>query len=285
MTGQIHYGTSSWSEKSWLGVFYPRRTPAGQFLTHYAQRYSTVEADVTYYRVPDEKLVDGWNKKTPDGFCLSAKFPRSIVHGGDGARPNPEALLVLDKVGEDLEQFLVNMGRLGPKCGPLILQFPYFNRQVFPSPVPFLERLDGFLAELPDHFRYGVEIRNRWWVSHPLLEILRKHRTALVLVDLAYMPHPARLAQSMDLVTTDFLYCRLIGDRKAVEERTDTFDRVVIDQTNRLEGWSTLLRKMLDRVHEIYVYANNHYAGHGPATIDTLRDMVEDTANDTVDDG
>ncbi len=99
------------------------------------------------------------------------------------------------------------------------------------------------------------------------------------------MPHPATLAQNMDLVTTDFLYCRLIGDRKAVEERTDTFDRVVIDQTNRLEGWSTLLRKMLDRVHEIYVYANNHYAGHGPATIDTLRDMVEDTANDTVDDG
>jgi uncharacterized protein YecE (DUF72 family) len=272
--GRLHYGTSSWSEKTWVGPFYPRGTPPGSFLTHYARRYSTVEADVTYYRVPDARLVEGWDRKTPDGFILSAKFPRSIVHGGAGARPDAEALLVLDRVGEDLEEFLMNMGQLGPKCGPLILQFPYFNRQVFPGPEPFLDRLDSFLAGLPADFRYGVEIRNRWWVKPPLLDILRRHRTALVLVDIAYMPHPAKLAESLDLVTTDFLYCRLIGDRKAVEERADGFDKIVVDQTQRLEGWSALLQKMLDRVHEIYVYANNHYAGYGPATIDTLQDMV-----------
>lgn len=272
--GRLHYGTSSWSEKTWVGPFYPRGTPPGNFLTHYARSYSTVEADVTYYRVPDARMVEGWDRKTPDGFILSAKFPRSIVHAGDGARPDSETLLVLDRVGEDLEEFLMNMGQLGPKCGPLILQFPYFNRQVFPGPEPFLERLDSFLSELPADFRYGVEIRNRWWVKQPLLDILRRHRTTLVLVDIAYMPHPAKLAESLDLVTTDFLYCRLIGDRKAVEKRADGFDKIVVDQTQRLEGWSALLQKMLDRVHEIYVYANNHYAGHGPATIDTLQDMI-----------
>lgn len=271
----IHYGTSSWSEKTWLGKFYPPGTPPGDFLTLYAQRYSTVEADVTYYRVPDERLVDGWNRKTPDGFTLSAKFPRSIVHGGAEAKPDPDKVLVTKEVGEDLEKFLTNMARLGDKCGPLILQFPYFNQQVFPGPGPFLERLDTFLAELPDTFRYGVEIRNRWWVKQPLLDLLRRHRTALVLVELHYMPHPASLDKDLDLVTTDFLYCRLIGDRNAVESRTDRFDKIVVDQTENLQRWNTLLRKMLDRVPDIYAYANNHYAGYGPETIDTLANMVE----------
>ena len=48
-------------------------------------------------------------------------------------------------------------------------------------------------------------------------ELLRRHRTALVLVDLNYMPHPADLAQRFDLFTTDFTYARLIGDRKAID--------------------------------------------------------------------
>ncbi len=36
---------------------------------------------------------------------------------------------------------------MGPKCGPLVLQFPYFNRQAFSSPGPFLERLDLYAAK------------------------------------------------------------------------------------------------------------------------------------------
>ena len=84
-----------------------------------------------------------------------------------------------------------------------------------------------------------------------------------------------QLGGSQALETTDFLYVRLIGDRKAVEKRTDHFDKIVIDQTERLRGWNALLRKMLERVPDIYAYANNHFAGHAPATIDTLRDMID----------
>ena len=81
------YGTSSWSEKSWDGVFYPPHMPPGSYLEHYASQFDAVEADVTYYRVPDAKLVDGWAHKTPPGFTLCAKFPGSITHGGKEAAP------------------------------------------------------------------------------------------------------------------------------------------------------------------------------------------------------
>ena len=272
--GRVLYGTSSWSEPSWKGVFYPKGMKAGDSLVYYATRYPTVEADVTYYRIPTAQMTDAWERKTPAGFILSAKFPRSIVHAGEQARPDPAGLLVPEQVWPDVEEFLAAMGRLGPKCGPLVLQFPYFNRQVFSSAGPFLDRLDMFLGRLPDRFRYAVEIRNKAWFGEPYLAILRRHRCAPVLVDLSYLPHPAALVRDLDLLTTDFAYVRLIGDRQAVEERTETFDRIVVDRTSRLRHWAALIRSMQERVATTLVYANNHYAGHAPTTIDQLAGLV-----------
>jgi uncharacterized protein YecE (DUF72 family) len=268
--GRLWLGTSSWSEKAWKGVFYPPGLPPGEQLTYYATRHDTVEADVTYYRVPDENLVRGWDRKTPPGFRLSAKFPRSIVHGGDGPRPDPERVLELDRVGDDLREFLRSMSLLGEKRGPLVLQFPYFDQQVFPALGPFLQRLATFLDALPLGPRYAVEVRNKAWVGVPLLECLRERNVAFVLVDLAYLPHPSVFARRYDLVTADFAYARLIGDRKRVDSRTDTLDHVVLDQGRRLEAWSRTLADLLQRVPEVHCYANNHFAGYAPATVDDL---------------
>lgn len=268
--GELLHGTSSWSEKSWAGSFYPAGLAPGEQLGHYATRFRTVEADVTYYRVPDARLVQGWDAKTPADFVLSAKFPQSIVHGGKEAAPDPARLLVREHVGGDVERFLEAMSLLGPKCGPLVLQFPYFNQRAFKSIEPFLERLDAFLEDLPAQFRYGVEIRNKHWIDEPLLAVLRRHKVALVLVDIGYMPHPADLARRHDLFTTDFSYARLIGDRKAIDALTDRFDRIVVDQSERLSQWAELLRAALTRLPRIFAYANNHYAGYAPETIEDL---------------
>ncbi len=276
--GELQYGTASWSEESWEGVFYPKGTAPGDYLTYYASQFTTVEANVTYYRIPSREMVSGWDRKTPDDFTLAAKFPRSIVHAGKGPRPDAGVLLDPDKTGGDLEQFLEAMDLLGAKCGPLVLQFPYFNKQAFTSSAPFLARLDLFLAGLPDRFRYAVEIRNRNWLTADLCDILRSHRTALVMTDLSYMPHPADVAKQIDVVTTDFVYGRLIGDRKAIDAVTTTFDRVVLDQTSRLRRWADLLGKLLPGVNAAFLYANNHYAGHAPDTIREVAAMIERSA-------
>jgi len=272
--GKLLYGTSSWSEPSWVGPFYPEGTRPGAFLTHYATQFPVVEADVTYYRVPDQAMTQRWRERTPPGFLLCAKFPRTIVFGGEGRKPDPDAVLEPDRVAKDTADFLEAMGVLGDRCGPLVLQFPYFNRTAFPEAGPFLDRLDRYLDALPDAFRYGVEVRNRGWIGRPLLDLLKRHGAALVLVELPYMPHPASLAKRLDLVTTDFLYARLIGDRKATEAKTKTFDRVVLDQTASLNRWADLLQRVAARVPRTFVFANNHYAGHGPATIRDLAKLV-----------
>jgi uncharacterized protein YecE (DUF72 family) len=160
-----------------------------------------------------------------------------------------------------------------------VLQFPYFNQKVFTAPGPFFERLDAFLGALPGDFRYAVEIRNKSWIARPLLELLAARKVALVWVDIAYMPHGADLARTLDLFTADFAYLRLIGDRERIEQASGgCFDRIVVDQSARLERWAGLLRESLARVPETFAYANNHYAGHGPATIRELAELVKRTS-------
>ncbi|MFN0009060.1 MAG: DUF72 domain-containing protein [Planctomycetota bacterium] len=272
--GRFLYGTSSWSEKGWIGPFYPAGTRPQDMLGFYATQFGTVEADTTYYRIPSREMVRGWRTKTQEGFLLAAKFPRSVVHGGEGAKPDEKSILVWEKVGGDVERFLDVMGELGEKCGPLVVQLPYLNQTAFAGLQSFLERLEPFLDRLPDGFRYAVEVRNKSWIGEELLGALRQRRMALVLVDLSYMPHPADLAERFDLVTADFTYARLIGDRAAVEAKTETFDRIVIDQGSRLDRWAELLRDLLPRVRETFAYANNHYAGFGPETIRDLARRV-----------
>lgn len=271
----MRLGTSSWSEKSWVGAFYPEGTQPADFLAYYATRFPAVEADVTYYRVPSVSMVRGWARKTPPDFKLSAKFPRSIVHCGEGPAPDATKLLVESHTARETAAFLHAMSALEGRCGPLVLQFPYLNREAFAGLGPFLERLNGFLGRLPQDFRYAVEVRNKAWLVPALTEVLAAHRVALVLVDLLYMPHPADVAERLPVVTTDFIYARLIGDRKKIDKLSGKrFDKLVFDQRPRLERWAELLREVSADVPDSFVFANNHYAGHGPATVAELAALV-----------
>lgn len=272
----VRFGTSSFSEASWVGPFYPPGTKAADFLRVYATRFDTVEVDATYYAVPSARTVDGWAEKTPDGFLLSAKFPRAIVHGGEESRPDPAKVLVPGAVAGARDAFLATMRRLGPRLGPLVLQFPYFNRTAFPSVEPFLERLDAFLAALPRDLAYGVEVRNRAWVGAPLRDLLARHRASMVLVDQAWMPHGDEVAGRLDPVTGDVVYVRLLGDREAIEKLTTTWDREVLDHGDRLARWADLLVSLAARGVRTLVYVNNHYAGHAPATVRRLRALYEE---------
>ncbi len=276
MVKPLRWGTSSFSEKSWVGPFYPPGTKPADFLTWYATQFDTVEVDATYYAVPDERTVLGWERKVPATFTLCAKFPRTIVHCGEGSTPDPSKVLASPEARDETTLFLERMRLLGAKCGPLVLQFPWFSRRAPLAAPEFVERLGTYLEALPEDFRYGVEVRNRDWIGPELLDVLRAHRTAFVWSELVNMPHPADLAERMDIGTTNFAYARLIGDRRAVDRATKTFDRTVLDKSSDLLRWASLITTAQSRASEIYVFANNHYAGHGPGTIRELRGLVEE---------
>ena len=58
-----------------------------------------------------------------------------------------------------------------------------------------------------------------------LLDILRKKRMALALIDHPWMTPIAQLVGKFDVVTADFAYIRWLGDRKGIEEKTKNWDK------------------------------------------------------------
>ncbi len=75
------------------------------------------------------------------------------------------------------------------------------------------------------------------------------------------------LKQKFDLVTADFAYVRWLGDRKGIEKQTTMWDKTVIDRREDLTNWVELFRQFVSRNLKVFAYANNHYAGHAPATV------------------
>ncbi|MDJ0976654.1 MAG: DUF72 domain-containing protein [Planctomycetota bacterium] len=273
----VRFGTSSFSSKDWVGPFYPQGMQPGAFLTHYAKHFDAVEIDATYYAVPRARIVDGWVDKTPDGFAICAKFPRSIVHAGRKATPDPARILMPDATYDDRDDFLRVISRLGDRLDTLLIQFPYFNRKVFPSPGPFLERLDVFLRDLPkEGFSYAVEVRNKAWLKPEFAAILAKHGVSSTLVDQAWMPHGDRHVEQIETHTGPVQYVRLLGDRKKIETVTKTWEEEVLDHGPSMERWARLLAAFMQQGRRTLVFVNNHFAGHAPTTVRRLRSMYAD---------
>ncbi len=245
-----------------MGSFYPATSKPKDFLPLYARRFDTVEIDSTFYRIPAARTVEQWRERTPPGFTFAAKVPQSITH---------EKMLV--DVEQDMAAFLRVMDLLGDKLGPLMLQFPYFNRQKFRSLDFFLERLEPFLERLSKDYRWVVEVRNRNWLSEKLYAALRRHGVALALVDHAWMPRPAEVFETADPLTANFAFVRWIGDRKGIEEQTKVWDRTIIDRSGDLREWVKILTGVARRVDIMFAYANNHYGGFAPDTIELFRSL------------
>src|SRR2546430_2412725 len=125
-----------------------------EFLQPYSRAFRTVEIDSTFYRIQTSSMVAGWRNRSPAGFVFAAKIPRVITH----------QKLLKDSEAE-LLRFLRVMEPLGDKLGPLLFQFPYFNKNIFASREQFDKVLRPFLASLPKGFRFAIEIRNKNWIS------------------------------------------------------------------------------------------------------------------------
>jgi uncharacterized protein YecE (DUF72 family) len=113
-----------------------------------------------------------------------------------------------------------------------------------------------FEKDLPT-IRLVVEIRNKAWLDKRLTDLLREYNVALALTDLSNMPRPWEVKDGLDLVTADFVYVRWLGDRKAIEAQTTTWDKTVIDRTEDLKNWTALFRQFLSRNLKVYAYAKS----------------------------
>lgn len=256
----LRLGTCSWTAKGWEEAFYPPKTKSTDYIAEYAGRFSSVEVDASFYGVPRDSTLIKWREATPDGFVFAAKAPKEITH---------DRFLVGCKPA--LKHLLASMEILGDKLGPLLFQFPYFAQRTGVDINLFLEKLALFLPLLPESgFQFAVEVRNKQWISPPLLDLLGTHNIALALIDHPWMSRPKSLFKQIELHTAPFLYIRWLGDRKGIEKKTKVWKEVVDNKDDCTAEWVPPIQAALEQQLRVYGYVNNHYSGYAPHDVEVL---------------
>ena len=129
-----HVGTSGWSYPSWKPGFYPAGTDAKQFLTYYAERFSTVELNTTGYRLPAEEQFARWAEQAPVGFTFAPKLP--------GNRPRIVA------------EFAARVRMLGDRLGPTRVSLKSARDEGM---------IELILGSLDPDFRVAFDLEHESW--------------------------------------------------------------------------------------------------------------------------
>jgi uncharacterized protein YecE (DUF72 family) len=194
-------------------------------LAYYVERFTTVEINATFYRMPNAKTVAGWAAAAPAGFTYVLKAPQRITHFGR-----------LRGVDEPLRYFCDAARSLGDRLGPLLFQLP-------PNFKKATDRLCEVLALVPAEFRVAFEFRHESWFDDEVYALLRARNAALCVADTEDGTTPA-------VATADFGYLRL----RAVEYTDDELRRWIATIDTVGAGWS-----------DAYVFFKHEDSGSGPA--------------------
>jgi len=246
LSARLRVGCSGWGYDDWLGGFYPEGTPKSDYLKLYANTFDTVEIDSSYYRIPQPAMAANWRRTVPDGFLFTAKFPKKITH---------EKKLV--QVEEPLSWVYKSMSELRDRLGALVVQLPPSVKYA-----THLEPMKEFLGLLDTKIRHAIEFRHKSWFRDDVYEMLRAKNVAMAWTENQYVTSPP-------VVTADFVYVRLVGERD-IEE----FKETVKDRSREMREWYANLEKKAGDAKQVFVFFNNHYAGFGPASVNEFRRLA-----------
>jgi len=296
VSAPVRIGTCSWADDALVTHWYPKDVPARERLPWYAERFSTVEVDSTFYRVPDEKMVQGWADRTPAGFVMHVKafglmtrhpvplerIPPDLREGmpvdarGRVDRPPREARAAVFRAFLDALDPLRSAGKLG---GLLFQLPPYIVYK--PSSLEYLE----WAAEQLGDDRMLVEFRHRSWFEDDVVpEVLRwleERRMAYVTVD-APKVDAGNVPKTVVAATAPTAYVRFHGRNAATWNKrgggaAERFDYLYTE--DELREWVEPLRELSGAAEEAYAFFNNNNQTNGaaqaPAGAQLLRKLLE----------
>ena len=231
----IRIGTSGWNYTQWRGSFYPSDMRPAGMLAYYAARFSTVEVNNTFYRMPRATVVEGWAAAVPAGFSFVLKAPQRITH-----------FARLRDVDDPVRFFCDTARLLGPRLGPLLFQLP-------PNFKVDTGRLADLLALLPPDLRAAFEFRNPTWFTEEVYTRLAARNAALCIADNDEGATPA-------VATADWGYLRLRATGYTDED---------------LRAWLATMHRIGERWRDAYVFFKHEEKGTGPALGARLAKLVE----------
>lgn len=287
---QIFIGTSSWKYQGWIGQIYSRTryTTRGRFseqrfnkecLAEYAETFPVVCGDFSFYQFPSP---DFWSKlfgSAPSTLQFAFKVPEHVTvkqfprHPRYGPRAGSDNSTFLDASLFE-SGFLDLLAPYRPRVAALIFEFGTFSRQTYADTAAFLRQLDPFLAALPRHFRYAVEVRNPEFLEPDYFACLRSHAVAHVFNAWTRMPEIGRQMNLHDAFTADFTLTRALlrrgrGYEQAVAKFTP-YTHVQDPNPETRQALRLLIANARRRHEPSYIFVNNRLEGNAPETIEAI---------------
>jgi uncharacterized protein YecE (DUF72 family) len=241
-------------------VFYPPRLPAGDWLPHYARTFDTVEANGTFYKLPERETFERWRTLTPPGFTLTIKASRYLTH-----------LKRLIDPAAPLERMFQRALALGPRLGPVLYQLPPRFNCNLDRLTTFFEALPRRAADVPTGdeepkrprtppLRHAIEFRDPSWYAPGVFALLARHRVALCL-------HDKTGSEWLGDPVGPFVYLRFHGTSGHYSGSYP--DAALAEWAARLRGWRAA---GLD----VYAYFNNDVGGAAVKNAQTLIRLTTD---------
>lgn len=217
----------------------------------YSKVFDTVEIDSTFYAIPPESTIRGWDERTPPGFKFSLKLISEITHKKR-----------LRDCRSELSSFIDRARLLGDKLGVILIQLPpdFSIAQLSP--------LRSFIDILPDGLRFAVEFRDPDWLNEAVIKTLRSRNIALALADSRWISRELSLS-FVEQPTADFSYVRWLGPRELT-----SLSRIQIDRTREMRLWAEAFPKLAASVETVFGYFNNHFQGHSPASCNQFKQLL-----------
>ena len=245
-SGKVHIGTSGWHYTHWKGAFYPHDLPVKKFLSFYAETFSTVEINRTFYGLPKKQSLSEYDKMVPKAFIFSVKASRFITHTKRLKVPK-----------SSLNKFFSCVNGLGSHLGPVLFQLP-------PRWNLNLERLESFLNALPQGYRYAFEFRDPRWFEEEVYVLLKKHKAAFCIYEFEGIKAPW-------VITSNFVYVRLHGPKK--KAYTGKYSLPMIRK------WADFFSEQAKEGRDIYCYFDNDEEGFAALNAKSMNRMVHGPKN------
>jgi len=257
----IRIGTAGFSYRDWRGPFYPAGLPEREWLGYYARAFSTVELNVTFYRLPDRRNLAAWIERTPPGCQFSVKAFRGLTH--ERAAPDFPAFVAAVRP-------LAEAGKLA--C--VLAQFPQSFRRT-PANTAYLAQLRQGLADWP----VVVEFRHAEWIDQGLFGQLRQLNLGLVCVD---EPPLKGLMPPVAAVTGPVAYVRFHGrNAKQWYRHDEAWQRYDYRYSpEELREWLARLRQLDAQTQQTLVYFNNTPKGQGIEDARALQVLLNENAKE-----
>lgn len=225
----ICIGTSGWVYPHWAGRFYPPELPEHDWLPYYAQHFSTVEINRSFYRLPTYEQFHAWAEQTascPD-FLFAVKASRYITH-----------LKKLINPQDAINRLITSASGLDRHLGPFLYQLP-------PKWRANLQRLEQFITLIPHAKQAAFEFRDPSWFQPEtfsnLCQILNVAGCALVIAIGGTCPTP------LDVPSIGpFRYLRFHHGAHGIGL-----------SDGELDFWAKRLSNDITEGRDIYAYFNN----------------------------